>query len=98
MAAAKSAATYAAAPEKANIGIRKPFPVSPALKKFVGIPEVSRAEAIKKIWDHIKSNQLQNPANKREIRCDEKLKTIFDGRDKVGMLEIAGLLSPHFKV
>lgn len=39
---------------------------------------------------------LQNPANKREIQCDEKLKTIFAGKDKVGMLEIAKLLSPHF--
>ena len=39
---------------------------------------------------------MQNPANKREINCDAKLKAIFDGRDKVGMLEIARLLSPHF--
>ncbi|XP_020243471.1 upstream activation factor subunit spp27-like [Asparagus officinalis] len=74
----------------------KPLPVSPALKKFVGAPEVSRPEAVKKIWDHIKSNNLQNPANKREIRCDDKLKSIFDGKETVGMMEIAGLLKPHF--
>lgn len=39
---------------------------------------------------------LQNPADKREIFCDEKLKQIFDGKDKVGFLEITKLLSPHF--
>lgn len=39
----------------------------------------------------------QNPANKREILCDEMLKSIFDGRDKVGMLEIARLVSSHFQ-
>ncbi|CAA6667108.1 unnamed protein product [Spirodela intermedia] len=74
----------------------KALPVSPAMKKFLGVPEISRSEAVKKIWDYIKLHELQNPANKREIQCDEKLKTIFAGKDKVGMLEIAKLLSPHF--
>lgn len=40
--------------------------------------------------------QMQNPSNKREIKCDTKLKSIFDGRDKVGMFEISKLISPHF--
>ena len=40
--------------------------------------------------------RLQNPANKKEINCDEKLKSIFEGKEKVGMMEIAKLLSPHF--
>lgn len=39
---------------------------------------------------------LQNPADKREIYCDDKLKTIFEGKDKVGFLEIGKLLSGHF--
>ncbi|KAJ0099558.1 hypothetical protein Patl1_22245 [Pistacia atlantica] len=42
------------------------------------------------------STTRKNPANKREIRCDEKLKSIFNGRDTVGFLEIAKLLSQHF--
>ncbi|RRT42303.1 hypothetical protein B296_00048106 [Ensete ventricosum] len=108
-----------------NAGIVKPLPVSPAMEKFVGASEISRTGVIKKIWEHIKLNQLQvlipscfglpnlvleircsmlitfviqmqNPSNKREIQCDEKLKSIFEGRDKVGMLEIAKLVSAHF--
>ncbi|XP_078442756.1 protein TRI1-like [Wolffia australiana] len=77
-------------------GLMKPVPVSAAMKKFLGVSEASRPEAVKKIWEHIKLHQLQNPANKKEINCDEKLKSIFAGKDKVGMLEIAKLLSPHF--
>ncbi|CAL5401468.1 unnamed protein product [Camellia sinensis] len=37
-----------------------------------------------------------NPTNKREICCDERLKTLFEGKDKVGFLEIGKLLSRHF--
>lgn len=39
---------------------------------------------------------LQNPNNKREIILDDKLKSIFGNKDKIGMLEIGKLLSPHF--
>ena len=39
---------------------------------------------------------LQNPTDKREIICDEKLKSLFEGKDKVGFLEIGKLLTSHF--
>ncbi|KAK9058200.1 hypothetical protein SSX86_023040 [Deinandra increscens subsp. villosa] len=78
------------------LGIQKPGPISPALAHFLGVSESARTDAVKKIWEHIKSNDLQNPTNKKEIICDDKLKTIFDGKDKVGFLEIAKLLAPHF--
>ncbi|KAL4376128.1 hypothetical protein GQ457_02G029700 [Hibiscus cannabinus] len=77
-------------------GIFKVTPVSPALGQFLGAPQASRTDAVKQIWNYIKSHNLQNPTNKREIFCDEKLKTIFDGKEKVGFLEIGKLLSRHF--
>ncbi|XP_012492396.1 upstream activation factor subunit spp27 [Gossypium raimondii] len=77
-------------------GIFKLTPVSPALARFLGAPEASRSDAVKQIWSYIKSQNLQNPANKKEIFCDEKLKTIFDGKEKVGFLEIGKMLSRHF--
>ncbi|XP_019182184.1 PREDICTED: upstream activation factor subunit UAF30-like [Ipomoea nil] len=99
MAAAKSSTSStppatAAAQKK---GILKSVPVSPALGKFLGASEASRTDAVKKVWEHIKAHNLQNPTNKKEINCDEKLKAIFNGRDKVGFLEIAKLLSQHFQ-
>ncbi|KAI5344619.1 PREDICTED: upstream activation factor subunit [Prunus dulcis] len=79
-----------------SLGIMKPTPISPALGSFLGASESSRAEAVKQIWAHIKLHNLQNPANKREIHCDDKLKAIFEGKEKVGFLEIGKLLSRHF--
>ncbi|EOA28166.1 hypothetical protein CARUB_v10024355mg [Capsella rubella] len=77
-------------------GILKVVPVSQPLAQFIGENEVSRTTAVKKIWEYIKLNNLQNPANKREILCDEKLKTIFSGKDSVMFLEISKHLSQHF--
>ncbi|CAH1451773.1 unnamed protein product [Lactuca virosa] len=100
MSAANSSATAtatAAAPKRGRpAGILKVVPVSQPLGEFLGVSEVSRTDAVKKVWGYIKSNNLQNPSNKKEILCDAKLKTIFNGKDQVGFLEIAKLLSQHF--
>ena len=39
---------------------------------------------MKKLWEYIKSNNLQNPANRQEILCDDRLRALF-GCDKVKM-------------
>ncbi|KAL3844398.1 hypothetical protein ACJIZ3_001801 [Penstemon smallii] len=108
MAAAKSSAaasTASAAKTKSvakpktparTTGILKVQTVSPALAKFIGSPEASRSGAVKKIWEYVKSKNLQNPSNRREIYCDDKLKTIFNGQEKVDFPGIAKLLSNHF--
>lgn len=84
--------------KRAASGIMKPKPISPELREFVGgAEELPRTEALKIIWAHIKGNNLQDPANKKIIVCDDKLKKIFGGRDRVGFLEISGLLNPHFQ-
>ncbi|KAK6916360.1 SWIB/MDM2 domain, partial [Dillenia turbinata] len=43
-----------------------------------------------------KPTSIMDPENKKIIVCDEKLKKIFGGKDRVGFLEIAGLINPHF--
>ncbi|XP_057783061.1 upstream activation factor subunit spp27 [Salvia miltiorrhiza] len=78
-------------------GIMKPRRVSPEMQAFLGgVAEIPRTQALKEIWAYIKQHDLQDPANKKVIICDENLKTIFAGKDRVGFLEIAGLISPHF--
>ncbi|EXB70626.1 Upstream activation factor subunit spp27 [Morus notabilis] len=77
-------------------GLQKPVQVSPTLASFLGASQSSRANAVKQIWAHIKLHSLQNPANKREIHCDGKLKSLFDGRDKINFLEVSKLLNAHF--
>ncbi|XP_057963782.1 uncharacterized protein LOC131154952 [Malania oleifera] len=67
--------------------------VSPNLANFLGAPLPSRSRAASKLMRHVRLNNLQ----KEEIRCNEKLRTLFNGKDKVGFLEIAKFLSKYFE-
>ncbi|KAK7733682.1 hypothetical protein SLS53_008149 [Cytospora paraplurivora] len=62
---------------KAGGGFRKEFNLSFALQEVVGAERLSRPQVVKKLWEHIKSNELQDPSDKRQIRCDEKLQAVF---------------------
>ena len=57
-------------------------------------PSEELAAVVGKIWDYIKSNNLQNPENRREIRADEKLGRVF-GKDRVTMFEMNKHLARH---
>ena len=67
---------------------------SAALAAVIGPEAVARTEVMKKLWDYIKAQNLQDPKDKRTIHADAKLKAVF-GKDSVGMFEIAGLIGPH---
>ena len=64
---------------------------------MVGAGQLSRGETVSKIWVYIKANNLQDPANKRDILADAKLKAVFDGKDKVSMFEMNKHLARHLK-
>ena len=49
---------------------------------------------IKKLWDYIKANGLQDATNKRAINADALLLPLF-GKPQVTMFEIAGLVGKH---
>ena len=61
---------------------------------MVGSAPLPRGEVVSKVWDYIKSHNLQNPENRREILADDKLKRVFD-KDKVTMFEMNKHLSRH---
>ncbi len=88
--ATKTAASKAPRKTTAASG-KKP---SAQLAAVIGSEPVARPEAVKKLWDYIKANNLQNPADKRVIVADDKLRAIF-GKDSAGMFELTGLLGPH---
>lgn len=56
-----------------------------------------RSEVVKQIWVYIKKHDLQNPANKRNILADDKLKVVFGGKAEVTMFEMTKLVSAHLK-
>ena len=90
---AKKAATKTAAakkPRKAAAGLTP----SAELAAVIGSEPVARTEVVKKLWDYIKAQGLQDPKDKRNIKADAKLKPIF-GKAQVTMFEIAGLIGKH---
>jgi chromatin remodeling complex protein RSC6 len=67
---------------------------SPALAAIVGAKPLPRTEVVKKVWDYIKANKLQDSVNKRNINADAKLKEIFK-KPQVTMFEMTKLISQH---
>ncbi len=80
----------------ANAALMKPMTLSPELEAVVGKGPMPRGEVVKKMWEYIKKNDLQNPANKRNIFADDKLMPIF-GKKEVTMFEMTKLASGHLK-
>ena len=66
------------------------------LAAIVGSEPLPRTEVTKRLWDYIKAHNLQNPANKRNILCDTKLKAVM-GKDEVTMFEMTGLVGKHLE-
>ena len=99
-AAAKPAVKKAAAPavpRKPNAAFMKAMTPSTVLAAVVGAAPLPRTEVTKKVWDYIKKLDLQDPANRRMINADDKLKAVFGGKEQVSMFEMTKLISDHLK-
>jgi chromatin remodeling complex protein RSC6 len=105
-AAKKPALKRAAAPTKKaakpavkitpNAGFMKAMTPSAMLSAVVGAMPLPRTEVVKKVWEYIKKNKLQDPINKRMINADEKLGKIF-GKPQVSMFEMTKIINQHLK-
>ncbi|CAL4999662.1 unnamed protein product [Urochloa decumbens] len=73
-----------------------PFVISDALTTFLGTGEreMAHSEAVKRVWDHIKSNNLEDPENTTVILCDSKLKELF-GCESLTAHGVSELVSDH---
>ncbi len=72
----------------------KPMTPSKALAEIVGSKPLPRTMVVTKIWEYIKKNNLQNPKNKRNIICDEKLAAVMKKKE-VTMFELAGIVGAN---
>ena len=104
--AAKKAVKKAAPKKKAakKKSARKPNPAfmkaltpSPALAAVVGSKAMPRTEVVKKVWEYIKKNKLQDSKNRRMINADAKLKVVFGGKGQVSMFDMAKHLAKNLK-
>ena len=85
------------APRKPNAAFMKAMTPSAVLAEVVGATPLPRTEVTKKVWDYIKKLDLQDPANRRMINADDKLKAVFGGKAQVSMFEMTKLISDHLK-
>ncbi len=67
---------------------------SAELAAVIGAEPVARTQVIKKLWDYIKANGLQDAKDKRSINADAKLLPVF-GKPQVTMFELAGIAGKH---
>ncbi|KAJ8116977.1 hypothetical protein ONZ43_g4311 [Nemania bipapillata] len=79
---------------KAGGGFQKPFNLSYPLAELCGEPQLSRPQVVKKLWEHIKANELQDPNDKRQIICDERMQAVFK-LAKVDMFQMNKLVGNH---
>lgn len=71
--------------ENSNSGFMKPVLVSEDLAQFIGVDNkepITRVLITKKICQHIKDKNLQNPEDRREILPDPALRKLFSITDQ----------------
>ena len=94
---AKKAAPKKKSARKPNAAFMAPLNASPALAEVIGSKPLPRTEIVKKIWDYIKKNNLQDKKNRRMINADAKLKEVFGGKAQISMFELAKIINNHVK-
>ena len=88
---AKAATKPAAKKAKAASPGKQP---SAALAAVIGAEPVAHTEVIKKVWDYVKAQGLQDASNKRAINADALLLPVF-GKPQITMFELAGIVGKH---
>lgn len=86
-----------AAKRKPNAAFMAALTPSANLAAVVGNKGLPRTQIIKKIWEYIKKNKLQDSKNKRMINADEKLKALFAGKKQISMFELAKVVNNNVK-
>ena len=76
--------------------LQKPLQPSEELAAVIGSGPLPRCQVVSKSWEYIRSHNLQNPENRREIVADDQLRKVF-GKDKVTMFEMNKHLTGHLK-
>ncbi|CAK1368152.1 Upstream activation factor subunit spp27 [Cercospora beticola] len=75
-------------------GFHKPMALSEPLAAMLGETQLSRPQTVKQIWAYVKARDMQDPNDKRQIVCDDKMRAVFKA-DKVHMFTMNKLLASH---
>ncbi|KAH9833999.1 SWIB-domain-containing protein [Rhodofomes roseus] len=77
-------------------GFKKEYVLSEPLVAVAEVDKLSRPQTVKKLWEYIRRNNLQNPENKREIICDDKFRALFNV-EKIDMFTMNKQLGRHLR-
>ena len=94
--AKKAAPKKAAKPKvkrKPNAAFMKPMNIGEALQPVIGNKPMPRTEVVKKLWEYIKRNKLQDAKERRNINADMNLQKVFGGKKTVSMFEMTKIVN-----
>lgn len=71
---------------------QKPYTLSTPLSIMLdGEIQLSRPQTVKRIWEYVRAHDLQDPNDKRIIRCDDTMRAVFK-QEKVHIFTMNKLL------
>jgi len=76
-------------------GLTRPVQPDAKLAVVVGVRPLPRTQVVKKMWDYVKAEGLQDRKNRRMINADDKLRPIFGGKRQISMFEMAKVINNH---
>jgi upstream activation factor subunit UAF30 len=82
---------------KLNPALATPVTPDESLGAVIGQEPLPRPQVIKKMWDYIKAEGLQDTKDKRMINADDALRPVFGGKDRVNMFEMTKLIMGHLR-
>ncbi|KAJ5171228.1 uncharacterized protein N7500_004011 [Penicillium coprophilum] len=77
-----------------NTGFHKPMNLSEPLSALLGEVTLSRPQTVKKVWQYIRENELQDPSDRRQILCDDAMRGVFK-QDRVHMFTMTKILNQN---
>jgi len=89
-------------PNAPKSGFAKPGPVSPEMRKFLGMKQaddlISRTDVTKRIHEYCKTKDLQNPSDKRQINADAPLRKLLkmSKEDELTFFNLQKFMKVHF--
>ena len=88
-------------PNAPKSGFAKEGPVSDEMRKFLGLKKdelISRTDVTKRIHEYCKSKNLQDPADKRQIKPDASLRKLLkmDKGDDLTFFNLQKYMKVHF--
>ncbi len=79
---------------KPNPAFMKEWNLSDELAAVCGTNKASRPQVVKKLWEYIKKNGLQDKNDKKQINADDKMQAVF-GKSSFSMFEMNKLIGAH---